>query len=86
MSSGSGCPVFYSSCLWYFCIVQRGSGGDEEGIVDITGVCEDEEVEVEEPRFLGGDDGEVGRVKGRVGECLVEDGGEVVLEVIESWG
>jgi len=74
-SSSSSCPILYSSCPRYFCIVQRSSGGDEEGIVDIASVCEDEEVEVEEPRFLGGDDGEVGRAEGGVGECLVEDGG-----------
>lgn len=79
--------VFYAPRSRYFGIPEGCTGCHEERIVDVARICEDDEVEAEQPGLFSGEDAEVWGMEGRVGECLVENCGHIILEIVECrWG
>ena len=74
--------VFDSSRPGYLRIPQRSPGSHEERVDDVPRICEDDSVEVEQPRSPAGNDRQIRRVQGRVRDRLLKDDGEVMLEVV----
>lgn len=86
VESGFARLVLNTSRPWYFSIPQGGARCHEYGVVDVTGIGEDDHIEIEQPRFFASKDGQVRRVEGWMGEGLVQDGGKIMLQIVESIG
>ena len=67
-------------------VPEGSAGGHEERVVDVSRVGEDDEIEVEQPSLFPWYDIEVCGLEGRVGECGMQHGGEIMLKVFEGVG